>query len=231
MPKSKKRNKRQSKPNRLNTITIRRSKETFLIDSRKVFIPEWMTEPDPIFESLYVKYLRGQISGFLTRMPTDMIKEGFYLPSRNLEYLCDAPPDEVVREHMLTIQQGARPTLHLYPNSNPNDNIRFLCPDDVASCIAYKRLNFGSVPAIVFSPGHQSLPFSSFKSKVSASAIGQGVRIYGLISVDAPSALPTIFGETLPSNPVDGLKMLSNELHKVVARLRLFHASCSGQLH
>lgn len=235
MPKSKKRNNSPSKrghtPIKLNAMTIRRSPKTFEIDLKKLQTPEWMAGTDHIFLDLYVKYLTGRIPGFLTRMPIDMIKEGFYLPARNFEYLCDAPPDDVVDDAILRIQQGARPPLHLYRNSNPNDGPRFLCPDDVVSCIAYKRLNFGSVPVIVLAPGNQPLPFSALETKASVSDGAIDVRICGLKSREKPSNLPSILKGESSKNPSEDLKKLTDEIRRLIARLRLFHVSHLEQMH
>jgi hypothetical protein len=235
MPKSKKQIKKASSQNNrsltLNATSIRRSPTTFQIDPNKLVVPDWMTEDDPVFVGLYKKYLLGRISAFATRVPIEMIKEGFYLPSRNFEYLCDTPPEDVIRDQILRIQKGARPPLHLYSNLNMNCNFRFLCPDDVAPCVAYKRLNVRCVPAIVFSPGKKSLPFSSFESKVYAATGGMEVQICGLISADAPSKLYTCIEKVFPKDPLDILKIISDVLRTLVARLRLFHIYDSNQLH
>ena len=190
-----------------------------------------MTETDPTFVGLYKKYLLGRISGFATRIPTSVITEGFYLPSRNFEYRCDAPPEEIIWEQMLDIRQGARPPLHLYSNPNPNLGTRFLCPDDVAVCIAYKSLNLNSLPAIVFGPGHRSLPFSSFESKVRLKGACHAPRIYRVRSAEKPSKIATKFGNVLPNDPVVLLQALGMELCRLVARLRLFHVAGAEQLH
>jgi hypothetical protein len=158
-----------------------------------------------------------------------MIKEGFYLPSRDFEYVCDAPPEDVIRQMMLDIQQGSRPPLHLYANLNVNCNARFLCPDDVAACLAYKRLSISTVPALVFAPGSQSLPFSSFESKVNKLGHKRVPRICGLVSADAPSTMSTLVGPTLPSDSQSMLHVLSGSLRGLIARLRLFHVP--GKLH
>lgn len=235
MPKSKIKKKKKSNqiitPITLNATSIRRSVETFQIDPSLIHVPEWMVGTDPVFESLYRKYLLGRISGFATRVPLDMITVGFYLPAQNFQYLCDTPPEDVIRGIVLQIQQGRRLVLHLYPNTNSNDTARFLCPDDVVIFIAYKRLNFQAIPAIVFGSGRQSLPFSSFESKVSAAAQNQGPRICGLVSAEIPTQLATILGINLPASPVDGVQKLTIELRTLIARLRLFHVSSSGQLH
>jgi hypothetical protein len=160
-----------------------------------------------------------------------MINAGFYLPAQNFQYLCDTPPENVIQATMMEIQQGRRLVLHLYPNTNSNDTARFLCPDDVVVCIAYKRLKFQVIPAIVFGSGREPLPFSSFESRVSTSTPKHDVRICGLISASIPSKMASILGETLPCEPVEGVNKLRNALHRVIARLRLFHVPCSGQLH
>ena len=235
MPKSKirvtQRSKQQLKPIRLDITSVRRSAETFLIDPEKIRIPEWMAESDRLFIDLYKKYLLGRIPGFATRMPIDMIKEGFYLPSRGFEYLCDAPPEEIIQEQTEDVRQGARPALHLYANQNPNDNVRFLCPDDVAICIAYRRLGFRTVPAVVLSPGRRSLPFSSFETKAFSTMKDMGLRICGLVSAETPTELPSILGETLPSNPKAAIEALSHTLRNLIERLRIFHVHHTGQLH
>ncbi|NRR32210.1 hypothetical protein HSX11_18710 [Oxalobacteraceae bacterium] len=244
MPKSKKRVKKVSRAKtregagtsknsvvRLDATTVRRSPKIFQIAPEDIFTPEWMVGEDPIFASLHKKFLLGRIPGFATRVPMEMIQEGFYLPSRGFEYLCDAPPEDIIQEQMLDIRQGSRRPLHLYANQNPNAGPRFLCPDDVCICIAYRRLGMRKVPAIVFSPGCKSLPESSFEAKVFPSAKKLGPRISGLVSAERPTMVATILGTTLPSDALKGLEKLSSELRTLVARLRLFHLSQNGQLH
>lgn len=235
MPKSKVKNKKKSNriisAIKLNATSIRRSVETFQIDPSLIQVPEWMVGTDSVFVSLYRKYLLGRISGFATRVPLDMITVGFYLPAQNYQYQCDTPPEDLIQATMLEIQQGRRPVLHLYPNSNSSDTARFLCPDDVVVCISYKRLKFRIIPAVVFGSGRQSLPFSSFESKVSAVAKNQGPRICGLVSADIPTQMATILGINLPASPVEGVQKLTIELRTLIARLRLFHVPSSGQLH
>lgn len=227
MPKSKKRLKkassRKNTPPAINAMSVRRTREAFPINLNEIHVPEWMAETDEIFCKLYEKYLTGRISGFLTRIPMKMIKEGSYVPSRTFEYVCDTPPDDIVREQMLSIQQGARPPLHLYANPKSATETRFLCPDDVAIYLAYKKLGVSTVPAIVFSPGSKPLPFSSFESKAYPSKAKLGIRISGMISTEKPSSLPSLIGLDLPNDPREIIRILSTHLRRLIASLRLFH--------
>ena len=236
MPKSKKRslkgNRRpENAPSKIDAISVRRTAKAFLIPNEKVHKPDWMVGDDAIFISLYKKYLTGRLSGYATRIPIAQIQEGFYSMSQNLEYLCDSPPEDVVEEQMLDIRKGARHPLHLYSNPKPNSEIRFLCPDDVALCVAYRRLGIKSVPAIVFAPGKQSLPESSLEIKVTPSAKNLGPRVCGLISTEKPQTLSTILGSTVSVNASNELSKLTETLRSLVASLRLFHVSEPGQLH
>lgn len=236
MPKSNKRSKKScnklkiERP-KIDALSVRRTAEVFLIPVEKIRKPDWMVESDPIFASLYKKYLIGKLSAYATRVPLEQIQEGFYSMSKNLEYFCDNPPEDVVREQMLDVRKGARRPLHLYSNPKPNSEKRFLCPDDVASCIAYKRLGFKSVPAIVFAPGKQLLPESCLEVRVMPSAKNLGPRVCGLISTEKPAILPTILGQTVSVNSSNELSKLNETLTSLVARLRLFHSSELGQLH
>lgn len=236
MPKSKKRTQKSDhvpKKSRSNIdlVSVRRTAKTVLIPSAKIHKPDWMVESDPIFISLYKKYLTGRISGNATRIPIEQIREGFYSMSSNSEYLCDHPPEDVLEELMLEIRKGSRPTLHLYSNPKPNEEIRFLCPDDVALCIAYRRLGVKSVPAIVFAAGKQSLPESSFEVRVASSAPSLGPRICGLVSAERPQKLPSILGENVFVNASTELLKLGEALVSQIERLRLFHVIKPGQLH
>jgi len=235
MPKSKGRKriqgKRKAKTPALTAVSIRRASPTLKIDPKKVRVPGWMVGTDPIFLDLYRKYLLGRIPGFLTRVPLEMIKEGFYLPAEGFAYKCDAPPEDVVMEQVRAIQQGARRSLHLYVNKNPACEFRFLCPDDVAICLAYKRLQIRSVPAIVFGPGRDSLPLSALETKVIPTATKLGPRVSKLVSADAPTKLASIVGEVLPDNPICVVKNISQALRPLIARLRLFHIAGREQLH
>ncbi len=234
MPKSKKRKSSQKsivKP--LNAASIKRAPTTFKIALEKVKTPDWMFETDPIFKSLYKKYLLGQISGFHTRIPICLVQEGFYLAKRNFEYVCDAPPENIIRGEVINIQQGGRPSLHLYVNQNPktNTNVKFLCPDDVATCVAYKRLKIHSVPAVVFAPGSQKLPNSSMESKVHLSMVDRGPAFSKLTSIEAPSTLPSILGINLSECPTENIKKLSTSIKTLIVKLRLFHMPAERQLH
>jgi hypothetical protein len=235
MPKSKirvkKKNSRKSNSPTITAVSVRRTRPTFEIELANIHVPEWMACADPIFSGLYEKYLSGRIPGFLTRVPIGMIKEGFYLPSEKFAYKCDVPPEDVILGKVRAIQQGARPPLHLYLNRNTNCNFRFLCPDDVASCLAYKQLRIGSVPAIVFGPGRESLPFSSLQTRVSTLAPKLGPRICGLVSAERPTKLATIIGKNLPDDPLEVVRKLLGALRTVIARLRLVHIAEKDQLH
>lgn len=222
---------RKKKAPALNAASIRRTSPTFEVDPKRIRVPDWMVGTDSIFLDLYRKYLQGRVPGFLTRVPLEMIKEGFYLPAEGFAYKCDAPPEEVVLAQVRAIQQGARRSLHLYVNKNPACTFRFLCPDDVAICLAYKRLKIRLVPAIVFGPGRASLPLSSLETKVLPNAIKLGPRISRLVSVDKPAKLPSIIGETLPEKPIFVVKNISQTLRPLIARLRLFHIAEREQLH
>jgi hypothetical protein len=215
----------------ISAVSVRRTRPVFEIDPKKIHVPDWMVGADPIFSDLYKKYLNGRISGFLTRIPLAFIKEGFYLTSKNFEYKCDAPPEQVVLEQISSIRKGARPPLHLYANKNPNCDFKFLCPDDVVICIAYKRLKFDCVPAIVFGPGKNPLPFSSLESKANVSALHLGARICGLVSAEPPTKLLSIVGKDLPTDPREAITKLSDAIRTQIARLRLFHITDSEQLH
>jgi Family of unknown function (DUF5677) len=236
MPKSKKRSQKSSHkpenaPSKIDAISVRRTAKGSLIPIEKVHKPDWMVGEDTIFISLYKKYLTGRLSGYATRVPIEQIQEGFYSMSQNLEYFCDSPPDHVVEEQMLNVRKGARHPLHLYSNPKPNSEIRFLCPDDVALCLAYRRLSIKSVPAIVFAPGMQSLPESSLEIKVTPSAKNLGPRVCGLISTEKPQTLPSILGSNFSVNATNELSELTDTLRSLVVRLRLFHVSEPGQLH
>lgn len=236
MPKSKNRSQKgRNKPKnaspKIDAISVRRTAEVFPIPIENIRKPDWMIGSDPIFISLYKKYLTGRLSGYATRVPIEQIQEGFYSMSQNLEYLCDSPPENVIKELMLDVRKGARRPLHLYSNPKPNSEIRFLCPDDVALVIAYRRLGIKLVPAIVFAPGKQSLPESALEVRVTPSAKNLGPRVCGLISAEKPQTLPTILGPKVSVNASNELSKLTEELRVLLARLRLFHASEPDQLH
>ncbi|MCS0613770.1 hypothetical protein NX783_13560 [Massilia kyonggiensis] len=234
MPKSKKRDKtkeRRSRAIQLTATTVRRTPKTVEIPIDKTHTPEWMAEPDPLFEGLYLKYLRGRIPGFLTRVPMDCIRPGFYVANRNFEYVCDRPPEDVIYGQMCSIRNGARPPLHLYTNPNPNDNVRFLCPDEVAVYLAYQKLKIRSAPAIVFGRGKQPLPFSALEAKVVSAAAEAGPRVCSLVSTRTPEKLHSFFGLKLPDDPFEVIGRLSKELENRIARLRLFHSPEVEKLH
>ena len=236
MPKSIKRskkscNKLKIERSKIDAISVRRTAEVFLIPAEKISKPDWMVGSDPIFTGLYKKFLTGRISGYATRVPLEQIQEGFYSMAKNLDYFCDSPPEDVLEEQMLDVRKGARYPLHLYSNPTQNSEVRFLCPDDVALCIAYKRLGIKSVPAIVFAPGKQSLPESCLEVRVTPSAKNLGPRVCRLISAEEPPTLPTILGQTVSVNSSNELSKLTAALRSLVARLRLFHASELCQLH
>jgi hypothetical protein len=236
MPKSKKRsqkgsNKPKNASSKIDAISVRRTAEVFLIPIEKIRKPDWMVGSDPIFISLYKKYLTGRLSGYATRVPIEQIQEGFYSMSQHLEYLCDDPPENVIEELILDVRKGARHPLHLYSNPKPNSEIRFLCPDDVALCIAYRQIGIKLVPAIVFAPGKQSLPESALEIRVTPSAKNLGPRVCGLISAETPQTLPTILRSTVSANASNKLSKLTEALRVLVARLRLFHVSEPDQLH
>lgn len=235
MPKSKssKRNTKKvhSKSSAINAVTIRRASETVQVDPRELIVPEWMAGTDPLFADLYKKYSCGQISGLLTRMPLDLIKAGFYLVRENFSYRCDSPPDDLVLQLIRSIQMGARPALHLYANKNPSCNFRFLCPDDVAYFLAYTRLGFGSVPAVVLAPGREPLPYSSLETKANPKQREFGFRVHGLVSTVLPGEVPSIIGSDVSQDPILLVRKISRVLNAQIARLRLFHVAERGQLH
>lgn len=234
MPKSRKRAKskgRSSRSIKITATSVRRIPKIYNIKLEDIDTPEWMAEPDPLFESLWLKYQKGRIPAMLTRMPIDMIRPGFYVLSKDFEYVCDAPPEEVVVGQMYDIRNGARPALHLYANPHPNDPVRFLCPDEVAVYLAYLKLGIRSVPVIVLSRGKQALPFSALEAKVVATAPEQGPRVCSFVSTEKPTELGSFFGLTLPDDPLEVLQTLSTVLEKLVARLRNFHANKTESLH
>lgn len=237
MPKSKKRLSRKNSntskqvSRKIDAISVRRTPEVFSIPIGKIHTPDWMVESDSIFVSLYAKYLTGKISGYVTRVPLEQIQEGFYSMSKDMEYRCDNPPEDVIEKQMLDIRRGARRPLHLYSSLKPNSAKRFLCPDDVAIFIAYKRLNIKSVPAIVFAPGKKSLPESSLEARVTPSAKNLGPRVCGLVSVEKPQTLLTVLGPTVSTHAGNELSKLSEALKSSVMNLRSFHAAASSQLH
>jgi hypothetical protein len=107
-------------------------------------------EHDPIFHDKYTKYLTGKIKIFATRMCLNRIKPGFYRSTPNgLNYICDKVSDDDIQYVMDLIRLGDRPALHIYHNVNSNDEIEFLCPDDVAPYHAYQRLGIHSAPVLV----------------------------------------------------------------------------------
>jgi Family of unknown function (DUF5677) len=239
MPKSKKSKKnyirkssnKDGRSFKIDAISVRRNTETVQIPIGKISIPDWMRGEDPIFLGLYKKFLTGKISGFVTRVPLDSILEGFFLASRKFEYICDKPTEDVIEWLMLQIRQGARPSIYLYHNPKPNSEKRFLCPDDVAVSFAYRRLGIKSVPAIVFAPGKRTLPHSSLEARVHSSAINLGPRICALVSAEKPQKILSVLGEKLPSEASQSIQILLSALSTLVARLRLFHAPKSNQLH
>ncbi len=151
--------------------------------------------------------------------------------SKNMEYRCDNPPLGIIDERMLDIRKGARPTLHLCSNPIPNHDKRFLCPDDVVSCIAYRKLGIKSVPAVVFSPGKKSLPESSLEVRVTLSAPNLGPRVCGLISAEKPEKLQSHFGTSAFVDVDSELSKLMTALANLVVRLRQFHVTEPNQLH
>ncbi len=151
--------------------------------------------------------------------------------SKDMEYHCDRPPEEIIEQQMLEIQKGARPALHLYSNPKPLNERRFLCPDDVAPCVAYRRLGIKSVPAVVFAPGKKSLPESSLEVKVTPSASNLGPRICGLISIEKPEKLPTLLGTSVFADVNTELSKLTSAIASSVERLRQFHVTAPNQLH
>lgn len=181
--------------------------------------------------SLYEKYINGRISGFLTRIPLCLIKEGQYVPSRGFEYCCDQPPEDVVIQFMHEIRGGARPTLHLYGNLNPADNARFMCSDDVAACIAYRQLDFGAAPAVVLGAGKESLPFSAFETRSNGKDLDYGPGIRGIISTGELSLVSSVAGPDLPEGPGELLGMLQKKLTLLVAKLRAFHLAGPDEIH
>lgn len=193
--------------------------------------PDWMMEDDPLFHSLYTKFLRGRISCFVTRLPLEDIRPGFYVPAENFRYVCDQPPEDVIDEQMQDIRRGARRPLHVYANQNSRDPVRFLCPDEVVLHIAYQRLGIQVVPAIVLSAGKDPLPYSMFEARVQAGAEREGARITGIVSAAKPTEVSTIVGKTLPDDPVEVLGHFKEALQVRIARLRLFHTMEAGQLH
>lgn len=236
MPKSNKRTpktraKRPVGNPRIDVFSMRRTATTSLIPIKDIQIPDWMVGTDPIFLSLYTKYLTGKLPAYATRVPIEQIQKGFYLTSQNMEYRCDSPPEIVIEEQMLDIRQGARRPLHLYSNPKPTEGRRFLCPDDVVLYIAYQRLGIASVPAMVFAPGEKPLPESSLEVRVMPSASSLGPRVCGLISTERPQRFPTILGASILPDDISGISKLMSELVSSVERLRQFHVAAPNQLH
>lgn len=132
---------------------------------------------------------------------------------------------------MREIRGGGRPSLHLYSNLNASSDVRFMCPDDVAVCLAYRKLGFGAVPAVVLSPGKDSLPFSSFETRVDARYVARGANVRGIVSASVPKKIPSITGIALPEAPAEMLDRFQKELARLVGRLRLFHAPSPNEMH
>lgn len=246
MPKSKKRplpKKRRVKPTsskniasreiaRLTARSIKRLPKLHYVSTELICdTPEWSAGIDPVFEGLYKKYLTGHISGYMTRIPINSIKVGFYLPSRNFEYKCDNPPEVEIRSLMYQIQQGGRPAVFLYGNVNPNCSFDFLCPDDVVPLKAYQRLNIQAIPATVLSPGERSLPFSNFEVRTRKTDYAPQPRIRRTISTDQISSLRTIIGKAPPECPLVAIDKMMNIVRELISHLRLFHHSDTDELH
>ncbi|MCA1326218.1 DUF5677 domain-containing protein [Herbaspirillum sp. alder98] len=242
MPKSKHRIKRRAngsiktkktslRTHPLNASNIVRRRESFSVLSSEIHVPEWMAENDEIFGSLYKRYLLGKIPGYATRMPMELVREGFYIPARGFEYICDRPPEDIILGRIRQLRLGARPPLHLYRNVNPSDFVRFLCPDDVVTCLAYRRLKFDAVPCIVFAPGNEPLPFSAFETKAKIASSAHYIEMTRVIAPPLPELLESSFGLTLPSVPLDVMKKLDEKLSVVMSRLKSFHSKHETEMH
>lgn len=225
-----------SKSPRLNALTVRRSTEDehILFDPEDLHIPTWMHKAtDPIFSDLYKKFLAGKIPAYTTRFPIAKVKVGFYLVRNNYEYCCDAPPSELIEEFETGIRGGDRPTLHLYPNPNPQTNsiFPFLCPDDAVLYLAYINLKIESIPATIFAPGNYRLPFSTMEIKSPKGLEILEPRIQRLISAEKPKEVATLIGNDIPENFSNVLSILLNNLDNSIKKIRQFHLSPAQAMH
>lgn len=221
---------------RLNALNVRRSRESEFVPIKleDIHIPEWMhSAGDPIFQRLYAKFVTGKISAYLTRFPMDLIQPGFYLIKNNYEHCLDSPPKSLIAEFMQQIRGGERPSLHLYPNPNPNtrEEFPFLCPDDVLYYEAYKALKISCVPATILSIGNYDLPYSVMEARSQKGLEIIEPRIQRLISAKKPSTLATLIGNEISKNPSETLTILIKKLEYTITRIRQFHISTPAEIH
>lgn len=204
-----KRNSKRS-ANPLTVVSIARERKSVLVKLDEIHKSDWMVETDPIYLGLYEKYTKGNISGFLTRVSIEDVLEGFYVASRDFEYVCDQPPEVVVAAEEHQIRLGARPPLFLYRNVKAELPGKFLCPDEVVLVKAYRRLKLKTVPAIVLSVGNEPLRYSSFETRATKAHLKYGPKIIKIIPPAPRTSLLISSLMTLPKVLWKSLKRSTN---------------------
>lgn len=217
---------------RLSALSMKRRKPSVTVPISRIKVRDDF-QPDEIFTSLYIRFLNGKTTITSTRMSLSNIREGFYKPrpGSSFEYICDEPPTEFIDSLVGDIRRGHRPAIYVYKNISPDDDRRFVCPDDVCTYRAYKHLGIAKVPVLVLSQGIDHLEESGIRLR-SFTSKGKSERTY--MESTAPintGEVPSYLGlEPLP-NYISAIDSLISRVADVRRRLKKFHDPSETEFH
>ncbi|UVE69794.1 hypothetical protein L2Y90_24070 [Burkholderia pyrrocinia] len=185
---------------------------------------------DPIFDSMYIAFLRGKTNVHYTRVSISKIRRGFWQPCASGFNLIE---ENIERKNInyikSLISSGNRLSLFIYENQNKTDNYQYICSDDLPVHAAYEELGITVVPVVLMGKP-KNLEESAFT--VRSIPVGNGevtASVEGATPVLRDSFQNILQSPNLPLS--DALLGLSKEIERTKIDLRLFHKNSSDAIH
>jgi hypothetical protein len=191
-----------------------------------------MSEPDPVFTQMYLEFLDGRRSVYVTRMALSGLKCGFYRTASGgaQKFYCDQPEPEDIARLTRAIREGYRLPIFIYRNPNVSDAERYLAPDDVATFRAYEQLGIRKVPVVSLTrpkgtseeAAYEIRSFRTPKKNLPSHIVGFQPGVSGTV--------PALLGVKSPEEAVSSLQYFRRRISEAQAALKRFHIA-GAEIH